>query len=130
MGAEMINTHIKPTESTTLAKLSVMDQIKLMLSKFSNNDADEIRSIEKASSEALKMKASLNKLISTATNSISDGTHTSATLQLSSKYLPYLYEVIDEKYGLGKYYTFKVFKKDLPASVNYKFTMKIERKVS
>ena len=130
MAAELVNTHIKPTESTTIAKLSMLDQIKLVLSRFSNNEGDEIRAIEKASSTSLKMKASLTKLITTATDSISDGTHSSSTLQLSSKYLPYLDEVIDEKYGLGRYYTFKVFKKDLPPSVEYKFTMKIERKVT
>ena len=130
MAAELVNTHIKPTESTTLAKLSILDQIKLMLSKFNNNDAAEIAALEKVSSTSLRMKSSLNKLISTATEGISDGTHNSSTLQLSSKYLPYLDEVIDEKYGLGRFYTFKVYKKDLPASIEYKFTMRIERKVT
>ena len=41
-----------------------------------------------------------------------------------------VFEVIDEKHGLGRFYKITVFKKDLPVNVDYKFVIRVERKVT
>lgn len=128
--SEIVSRHIKVTEDTTLAKLGVFDQLKLLISKFSNNDIAELDAAEKLSGAAARMKASLLKLIRTAADGMKDGTVQSVTLQVSSKYLPYIDEVIDPIRGEGRYYDFEVYKKDLPANVDYKFLMVIKRKVT
>ena len=46
MEGEVISTHIKVTENTTVAKMSVIDQIKLLLRKFGNDDAAELNAAE------------------------------------------------------------------------------------
>ena len=130
MQGEIVGRHIKATENTTVAKLSVIDQIKLLISKFNNNDAAELDAAEKLSNVSLKMRASLQRLFDTAAKEIESGKHTSVTLQVSSKYLPYLDDVIDKKKGMGRYYEFEVHKKDLPITVDYMFIVKIKRKVS
>lgn len=128
--SEIVSRRIKVTEDTTLAKLGVFDQIKLLISKFNNNDVAELDAAEKLSGAAARMKASLIKLINTATEDLHDGTRQSVTMQVSSKYLPYLDDVIDPVRGVGRYYAFEVHKKDLPATVEYKFILVIKRKVS
>lgn len=128
--SEIVSRRIKVTEDTTLAKLGVFDQIKLLISKFNNNDVAELDATEKLSGAAARMKASLIKLINTATEDLHDGTRQSVTMQVSSKYLPYLDDVIDPVRGEGRYYAFEVHKKDLPATVEYKFILVIKRKVS
>lgn len=130
MGGEIINTRIKATESTTLAKLSFLDQFKLLISKFSNDDAAELDAAEKLSRVTLKMRASLQNLFTRAVEGLDEGKHEKVTLKVSSKYIPYLDEVIDEKRGMGQFYKFDVHKRDLPPNVEYMFIVNIERKVT
>lgn len=129
MEGEVVSTHIKATENTTLAKLSFLDQFKLLLRRFSNDDAAELDAAEKLSKVTLKMRSSLQNLFMTAVKSLGEGEHESVTLQVSSKFLPYLDSVIDEKRGMGLYYDFQVMKRDLPVTVEYMFVVRISRKV-
>lgn len=129
MEGEVISTRIKPTESTTVAKLSVTDQIKLLFSKFSNDDSAELAANEKVSAIALSMRASLQKLFKGAAEGIDSGVNTSVTLKVSSKYIPYLDDVIDERKGLGRYYKFEVSNRDLPINIDYSFIVTIRKKV-
>lgn len=130
MQGEIVGSHIKATESTTLAKLSMFDQLKLLVSKFNNGDVAELDAAEKLSTVALKTKASLMSLFSKAVVSLENGEHESVTLSVSSKYIPYLDDVIDKNRGMGRYYDFEVHKQDLPINVNYMFIVKIKRKVT
>lgn len=130
MEGEIVSSHIKATESTTLAKLSFIDQIKLLLHKFNNDDAAELDAAEKLSSVQLRMQASLMKLLKTAAEGLESGEHKTVTLSVSSKYIPYLDEVIHPVRGLGRYYDFDIIKQDLPINVDYMFIIKIKRKVT
>ncbi len=125
---EVVSTHIKPTENTTLVKLSIPDQLKLLIRKFTNSDVAELEANEKLSRNELKMKASLTKLFTAAKDQMKERGKDSVTLSVSSDYLPYIDEIVDETYGMGRYYTFHVYKKDLPLTVKYKFVVIMERK--
>lgn len=130
MEGEVISRRIKPTENTTLAKLSFLDQFKLLISKFNNNDAAELDAAEKLSRTTLRMEASLQNLFTNATEGFDEGEHTSVTLQVSSKYLPYLDDVINERNGMGRFYDFEVTTRDLPLTVEYFFIVRISRRVT
>lgn len=130
MEGEVISTRIKPTETTTLAKLTIGDQLKLLISKVSNEDAAELDAAEKLSTIAMRERASLSRLIKTAASGLESGEHTSVTVSLSSKYIPYLETMLDKKRGLGRYYDFEYNLKDLPITVEYQFPIRITRKVS
>lgn len=130
MEGELISRRVKVTEDTTIAKLSVLDQFKLLISRFNNDDVAELKAQESLSTNALTMQASLEKLIRTAASKLDGVNHSSVTLSVSSKYIPYMDEVIDEKHGLGRFYKITVFKKDLPVNVDYKFVIRVERKVT
>lgn len=130
MEGEVVNIAIKATENTTLAKLSMWDQFKLLLRKFSNDDVAELDAAEKLSGVQLRMQASLQRLFTTAAEGLKEGKHKSVTLQVSSKYKPYLDDVIDKKRGMGRYYDFEIKDKDLPINVDYMFIVKIKKKVT
>lgn len=130
MNGEVVNIAIKATEHTTLAKLSIFDQFKLLLKKVSNEDVAELDAAEKLSGVTLRMQASLQRLFTTAAEGLKDGQHKSVTLQVSSKFIPYLDDVIDPIKGMGRYYDFEIFTKDLPINVDYNFVVKIKKKVS
>lgn len=130
MEGEVVSIRIKPTESTTLAKLSFFDQFKLLIHKFNNEDVAELDAAEKLSAVALRMQASLQKLFTTAVKGLEENEHDSVTLQVSSKYIPYLDAVIDPVRGMGRYYDFDITTKDLPINVDYMFIVKIFKRVS
>lgn len=130
MKGEVVSTHIKATETTTLAKMSFFDQFKLLISKFNNSDAAELDAAEKLSQVTLKMRASLQNLFTKAAEGLDEGAHQSVTLEVSSKFLPYLDDVISETRGMGRYYKFDVVNRDLPVTVEYKFIVRISRKVT
>ena len=125
---EYITRNIKPSENTTLAQLSVIDMIRLLFSKMSNNDVALLDANEKVSSVYLKNTASLTEFLEKAIEPLKDGRHNSVTLALSSEYLPYLDSVINETNGLGQFYNIKVENKDLPLSVKYKIKVIITKK--
>lgn len=130
MDNEVICTRIKATENTTLAKLTVLDQIKMLISSFSNNDAAELDAREKLSVGELRKKASLNLLLTQAADAMKERGSNSVTLAVSSSYLPYIDEVIDPIYGLGRYYKFEIYKKKLPFNVNYNMVVRMSRRVT
>ena len=127
---EIVSTHIKVTEGTTLAKLSIWDQFKLLIRKFSNDDVAELDAAEKLSGASARMRASLMHLINTATKEIKEGRRHSVTIAVSSKYLPYIDEVIDPVHGEGQFYEFIPHYKDLPPNIEYKFPLEIRKKVT
>ena len=130
MNGDIVSRRIKATESTTLAKLSMMDQLKMLIHKFNNNDVAELDAAEKVSRSSLRMRAALQRLFLTAVEGLDEGAHESVTLQVSSKFIPYLDAVIDKERGMGRYYDFKVIKRDLPINVEFMFMVTITRKVT
>lgn len=129
-GGELVETHIKPTENTTLAKLTLFDQIKMLIAHFAKNDAAELDAMEKVSASELKMKASLNKFFEEAGKEMKARNSSSVTLSINSDYLPYLDEVIDPVTGFGRYYVFKVYERQLPFNLSYNVVIRMYRKVS
>lgn len=130
MQGEVVSSRIKATETTTLAKLSFIDQFKMLIHRFNNNEVAELDAAEKVSRTALKMQSSLQNLFLRAVEGFEDGTHSSVTLQVSSKFLPYIDEVIDTEHGMGQFYNFEIIKRDLPMNVEFMFIVKISRKVT
>lgn len=130
MNGEVVSSHIKATENTTLAKLTVFDQLKLLIRKFNNDDVAELNAAEKLSGIGLKMKASLTNLFKTAIEEMNKNNHNSVTLSVSSKYIPYIDDVIDKDHGLGRYYDFELQNTDLPINIDYMFIVTIRKKVT
>ena len=130
MTGEIVSTHIKATENTTVSKLGVFDMIKLLFQKFSNSDEAELNAAEKMSSEQLKARASLRNLFNNAGKEMDKNNADKVTLQLSSKYIPYIDDICDSVHGMGRYYDFEIHKKNLPINVEYKFVVIMKKRVS
>lgn len=119
---------LEVTEDIQTAKLGILDQIRLITANLSNNDIAELDAMEKLSVDRLRKISSLSIFIEKTTDKMKKLGEKSATVKLSSEYLPYLDEVIDKKSGFGRYYEFNVMKKDIPLSVRHTFIMKISKK--
>ncbi len=130
MAKEVVNKRVKVTENTTLANLGLMDQIKLLLHNFNNDEVEELKAQEEISRNQLKAKAELYRAITKATKAFEDNKHDKVLMEISQKYLTYVDEVTDKQYGLGRYYDFEIVKQDLPVEFGTKFLLTIKRRVT
>ncbi len=51
---KLVTQTLKPDENTTLAKLSMIDMVRLLISKVSSNDAAELDANERLTTEQLR----------------------------------------------------------------------------
>lgn len=121
---------VKLTDDINAAELSVVDQIRLLLAKVSNADEAELDAQTKLSREKLRRVSALNRLLTTAIEKMQSKGESSVTIGVSSEFLPYIDEVVDKKFGLGRFYDISVYKKDLPSTVKHLFTVVIKTKIS
>ena len=119
---------IKVTDNTKTASLSLMDQIRLIFAKMSNDSSAELDVNERVSVERLKKLAGLTDFLQKAIKNMQRHGENSVTVQLYSEFLPYLDDVIGDKKGLGQFYDFNVEKRDLPISVKHFVIVRISKK--
>lgn len=122
--------HIKITDNLKTSTLSVADQIRLLFSKVSNSDVAELDAMEKVSAERLKQIARLSRFIDKVTSRLSDSDVDSATVALSSEFIPYFDEVFDPVHGKGRFYKFTVHERDIHLDIQYKVVVHIQKKYS
>lgn len=125
----LIAKYPKVTDDTVISNLSIRNQFRLLSSKLSNNQAQELDANKKMTVSRMKRKASLTKFLTNATKKLEDKTAESVTVSLVSDYLNYLDSVTDPVHGLGRYYKFEIMNKDeledrIPG-VRYKIVLKI-----
>jgi len=121
---------IKVTDNVNIVKLGVLDQLRLLASRAGNSDEAELDARQKITVEKMRKIAALNYLFNTAIEKMLERGNSSVTLKVSSEFLPYIDEVIDTKRGMGRYYNFRVYKRDLPLTVRHTFVVKISTRVS
>lgn len=119
---------VKLTDNINVASLSILDQLRLLVSKVSNNDEAELDAQVRYNTERMRKLAALKSLLETAVeNMIAKGAD-SVSVGVSSEFLPYIDEVVSSTHGLGRYYDITVRRKDLPYKVKHRFTVIIKRR--
>lgn len=132
MKKQVVSVSPKITDDTVIGRLSLKNQIKFLLSRFTDDQAKELDANKKITIASMKRKASLVKFIENATKRLLDKTSESVTVSMSSEYLAYFDEITDTKKGMGRYFNFEILNKEslrnrLPG-VRYKVLLKISTK--
>lgn len=119
----------KMDDNVSLTSLSPIDTLRLIMDKFTHDDAAELDTAEKLSAERLKKVGSLTKLFEKATSKMNSLRKSSVTLKIASSYLPYIDEVTDSRTGLGQFYDFDYNKNTgIPQSVPHFFVCQVRTK--
>ena len=113
-------TTIKVTEKTKTSNLPIMDQIKLLFGKISNDEIIKLETSEKLNRAHLEMQSSLSNLIDTVTARMKELGEHSVTLSVSSKFKPYFESVLGPD-AKGKFYTFEIEDKEVPVNNSHYF---------
>ena len=127
-GAKEVSRAPRLDDNVNLARLSAIDTIRLVMSKITKNEMEELENAEKLSAEKLKRLGSLNSLIESATYEMNKRKEDSVTLNLSSMYLPYVDECMSDKTGWGRFYDIDIQKRNIPANVKHYFLCVISKK--
>lgn len=125
---EIVSNTIKLTENVDTSKLSIIDELRLLFTRFNNEEEIAIENATKLNHDMLLKVSSLTNLFNTAVDKMKELGETCVTLSVSSVYLPVLDRVISDKDGLGVLYSFEVIRrKDIPIN-DYYFTVRIRLK--
>ena len=129
-GAKEVRKSPKIDDNVNLAKLGILDNISLVLSKMINNDAEELENAEKLSAQQLRMRGQLSDLIQNATKSMRDKGHTSVTLNIASDYIPYFDDVFSTSTGWGRWYDIIIASDRIPMNIKHfvQVTVKVKPK--
>lgn len=127
-GAKEVARAPRLDDNVNLARLGAIDTIRLVMSKMTKNEMEELENAEKLSAEKLRRLGSLNSLIETAVDEMNKRKEKSVTLNLSSVYLPYVDECMDKTTGWGRFYDIDIQKRGIPANVKHYFLCVIRKR--
>lgn len=115
-------------DNSELTKLPMQSLFRLIVNSFTKDESDELEMAERLSADKLARLGSLNRLVEEATNNMTKYKASSVTLNLSSKYLPYVEEVMSKDTGWGRFYDIEWFPRNIPDSVPHKFLCVIRKR--
>lgn len=127
-GQKEIYRSVELDDSVKTATLGVFDQIKLIVKSFTNNDEVELETESKLSKAKLRKLAALRDFMDRAIAEMQKHGEHMVTLKVSNEFLPYVDEVIDEKYGYGRFYDIKISKGQKLSVASKFFVMRIRTK--
>ncbi len=120
-------TFVDVTDETPVQKLSVTDQLRVLMHQITYDEASELSNQDAVEQERLILKADLLDFLHKSTEPIRRGKTKRITVQVSSKFLPVLDDVLSSR-SLVKQYTIKVAKPkidyDLPFDILVRLAVK------
>jgi len=125
---ETVFTYVVDDGRIPIQKLSLMDQIRVLLKRLAYDQSSELKSADILTKELLKLKGNLVDFIQKATDPIRKGDKQRVTFSLSSRFNPVLDEVLQsDRYS--KYYDIQIERPVLEYDVEHfvKVKMKVKK---
>lgn len=128
MSKQKLATYVEVTDETPLIKLSLLDQLRAAINKFSHDDAMELKNEDAYAIAEATLKANLEDFIYKATTPIREGRKHSVTLSVSSQFDSVLDEVLTSK-SISLYYSAKVYRPEVECNVPHSILVKLTVKL-
>lgn len=127
MKGKKLFSFIEVTEETPIAKLSILEQIRLLIVKLSNENREQLRAQDAETQEVLRLQANLLEFFEKSTAPLREGKETKVAVQVSSKFLPVLDTVLQSN-SIRTFYEVEVIKPDIEYDIDYFFKVILEVK--
>jgi hypothetical protein len=118
-------TFVELNDNTPIQKLSILDQMRVLIRNIFKNDADELKSRDALTKRKSELKASLADFIHKATAPVREGKHKSVTVSLASVFEPVLETTFDE-HNLRKFYNITIYKPRVEFAKDYMLILQFE----
>lgn len=122
-------TFVEVDDNTPIQKLSVKDQLHVLIKRLTHDDADELRAEDAITISELTLKANLLDFIYKSTNPIRRGEKHKVTLMISNDFDSVLDEVLTAP-TVTNFYTVEVQRPDIDYDVHYLIQVKLEVKTT
>lgn len=127
MKGKKLFSFVEVTEETPIAKLSILEQIRLLIVKLSNENREQLKAQDAETQEILRLQANLLEFFEKSTAPLREGKETKVAVQVSSKFLPVLDTVLQSN-SIRTFYNVEVIKPDIEYDIDYFFKVILEVK--
>ena len=120
-------SYIEVDENTPIQKLTVMDQIRVVIKKLTHDDAAELMAEDAVTKAQLTLKADLLGLLAEFLEQIRQGKRYAVSIALSNEFDP----VIDEVFSsprIANYYDVTITRPDIDFDIQYFMRVDMEVK--
>lgn len=125
LGGKKLFSFIEVDENTPIQKLSVMDQLRVLIKKITADDSAELMAEDAVTLNLLRLKADLTGLLDKALEPIRQGKRRAVSISLSNEFDPVLDEVINSP-NISNYYYVDVTRPDIEYDIPYKIRLDLE----
>lgn len=127
MTGKKLYTFIDVDDKTPVQKLSIADQLRVILKKLTEDPANELKTEDAVTQEYLTLKANLSDFIEKSVTPIKKGKRSSVVMEISNIFDPVLKEVLDSP-RIRKYYDVRIARPkidyDIPFDILVELTVK------
>lgn len=126
-GGKKLFSFIEVDENTPIQKLSVMDQLRVLIKKLANDDAAELMADDAVTINLLHLKADLQGFLDTALKPIREGKKRAVSVSIPNSYDPVLNEVLESP-RIANYYYVNIDRPDIEYDIPYNIRVDLEVK--
>lgn len=118
MAKKKLFSFIDVDENTPIQKLSVMDQIRVIIKKMSHDDAEELRAEDAVTQNLLHLKADLLGFLDKSLEPLRQGKKRAVSLSIPNLYDPVLDEVLQSS-KIANFYDVTITRPDIEYDIKY-----------
>lgn len=120
-------SYVEVDDKTPVQKLGLMDQLRLLLRKLTEDPANELKADDAVTAEYLKLKADCTDFIKRAAKPLREGTNESVIIQISNQFKPVLKDVITSP-DIANFYDIKLAKPKIDYDIPLEYLLEISNK--
>lgn len=128
MYKETLSSRVKVTDDTTVSRLSLVDQIKLLIAQLSHPETERLRGQAQVLRREAIDRSSTRKALTEVCETLSKSPDKFITIKIKSSYLPYLDEFTNSVTGYGTAFDFIITDRPEDPSLDYDVFIKIVKK--
>ena len=122
-------TYVEVSDDTPIQKLSVIDQIRVLLKHLTYDPSNELKSEDAVTAERMRLKADLTEFLHKATDPIRKGDKHEVIVNISNKFDPVFEEVITSP-SIANFFTTDVVRPKIEYDIPYDFMLRLRVKDS
>lgn len=121
---KVLYTYVEIDDNTPIQRLSVLDQIRVLMRKLTYDPASELKQQDALTKEEMTLKANLMSFIRVATAKIRKGQAKSVTCDISSDFSPVIDEVLSSP-SITQFYKVELTKPEIDYDISFFYKLKL-----
>lgn len=122
-------TFIEVDDKTPIQKLSLSDQLRVLLKQFTYDPANELRNDDIVTTKYMTLKANLSEFLRKATEPLRNGSKREVIVNVSTDFNPVMEEVL-KSHEIKDFYYVSVVKPKIEYDIPYDYLVRLRIKES